>query len=138
MALCSHCKGITVNNIVPHCHTQSTLSIDFPDEDLVRVCYNHQPTYTALRTSSQTCRLCQLFYYALELKNRGKKIPSEFKDNDKSAIWLVSGGEMFFDLCRPKNLSQVRLNVGSGALMDSADLSITTYDGGYTAIQSNR
>jgi hypothetical protein len=129
MALCSHCKGITVNSVVPYCHTQSTLSIDFPDEDSLRVCYNHHPTYNALRTSSQTCRLCQLFYHVLELKNKGKEIPSEFKDND--------GGEMFFDLRHPKHLSQVRLNVGNGALVNSADLSITTYASGYTVIQSN-
>lgn len=137
MALCSHCKGITVNSVVPYCHTQSTLSTDFPDEDSARVCYNHQPTYNALRTSSQTCQLCQLFYHVLELKNRGKEIPSEFKENDASAIWLISGGEMFFDLRRPKHLSQIRLNVGSGALVNSADLSITTYTSGYTVIQSN-
>jgi hypothetical protein len=137
MALCSQCKGITVNSIVPYCHTQSTLSIDFPDEDSVRARYNHRPTYNALRTSSQTCRLCQLFYHVLELKNRGKETPSEFKANDASSIWLISGGEMFFDLRRPKHLSQIRLNVGNGTLMNSADLSITTYASGYTVTQSN-
>jgi hypothetical protein len=137
MALCSYCKGISINSLVPYCHTESTVSIDFPDEDSLRVCYNHQPTYNALHASSQTCPLCKLFYHVLEQKNVGKEIPSEFKNNDKSAIWLISGGEMFFDLRRPKALSQTRLNVGSGTLMKSADLSITTHSSGYTMIRTN-
>lgn len=71
-------------------------------------------------------KLCRLFLHALEARNAGNNYPETYKQHEQSRIWLISGGEMFFDLKEPKRLSQVHINVGRGGLLYAAVLSITT------------
>ena len=83
----------------------------------------------ALRLSSSTCQLCSLFHDALEKKNADRFAPIEFRRHEKSRIWLISGVEAFSDLTLPKNLWNVRVNVGLGTLLKEVDLSIKAEPG---------
>jgi hypothetical protein len=121
MSLCTICQGITINKLVPYC--------DLDNEALSSYSYTHQPTYNALVQSADTCTLCSLLLYALESCNAAKHIPKEHKDHENSNIWLLGGEEVFFDLTAPKRLSHLRVNVGRGGLIDSADLSVAAHPG---------
>jgi hypothetical protein len=125
--LCEFCRQINVNTIVPY----------FPPDlgnGIVQVCLHHQPTYNALQKSAETCPLCQLFYAALDRKNATRHPPEAFKAHEKSHIWLISGDQAFFDLRQPKGLYYLRVNVGSGALIEDADFNITTRPGKFPEI----
>ena len=135
MELCNLCKGINVNSLVPHC---------LPEEDsngeIVQVCYQHHATFNNLKWSARQCPMCQLMYLALWERNKDHQphhdghhddddVSDDFLSGDQSAIWLISGGNMFFDLSLPKRLSQVRINVGSYGRLQSVDIALYAHPG---------
>ncbi|KAI9856310.1 MAG: hypothetical protein M1813_009146 [Trichoglossum hirsutum] len=107
MALCDLCQGIRVDTLVPYCPPGQ-------EDEAFKVGYEHQPNYRALEVSSQNCPLCKLLLHALEEGGAAAdRMPEEIRDKEESRIWLIGGQEMFFDLSRPMNLSQINVQAGN-------------------------
>jgi len=51
-----------------------------------------------------------------------------WRASEDSALMLMSGGELFYDLKEPKRISHIRLNIGQGD-MKSADLALFALPG---------
>ncbi|KAI9768775.1 MAG: hypothetical protein M1839_003960 [Geoglossum umbratile] len=107
MTLCSLCKGIRIDNLVPYCPPGQE------DEEFT-VGYSHQPSYRALEISSQKCPLCKLLLHALEAGDAAAdRMPEEVRDEAGSQIWLIGGQEMIFNLNQPMRISQIGVQAGN-------------------------
>lgn len=97
--------------------------------------YKHQPSLEALSVSAKTCKLCQLFLYALEEANgEYGPMPEEKRQGAESAVWLFGGDVEIFSQDEPKQLSQI--HVQCGALGEDTVVGIYAYPGQlWTALQ---
>src|SRR5204863_2382820 len=100
MSLCPPCRSITLEKLLPD------PKIFDPDcADPVECGYFHQPTYLALKESADTCSLCKLLLYALQVGDEYGGLREKELEGHQSGIVLRAGELYQMDSSEPKRVA---------------------------------
>lgn len=99
--LCSLCRGITVQSLVPHRNAHG--------EVVNPSGYPHQPSYNALVESAQKCHLCEFFRSRIENTTIGKSSNQGSEENGDGGYYLLGSAKSIVGPDSPKGITTVGL-----------------------------